>query len=267
MSVEMRDYFAPDWTYAACGPLNLAWAGVVPPDHELINQVLAFLEAGRALGEWEERRGKYQGWDWGVQTPADEDFLPATRPNEGRCFLWRHKMTYEPGWIPQAFTFLLRDDMPALLEHLYSLISNGGQHVALRTPIEQRDGVAWTQPGDANLLWLMRSMLVREEGDRLLLAGSCPRAWLAEGEEIRVERMPTHFGPVSYQLAPSRGGRRVRGSFRFEFHTKPRAIRLRLRHPEGASLRSAAINGRPAQLEGEWVEVPASARTIETRFA
>jgi hypothetical protein len=266
MSVEMRDYFAPDWTYVGCGPLNLAWAGVVPADHELIDQVLAFLEAGRPLGAWDAKREKYQGWDWGVQTPADEDFLVATRPRSGRCYLWRHKMTYEPGWIPQAFTFLLRDDMPALLEHLYSLISDGGQHVALRTPIEQRDGVAWTQPGDANLLWLMRSMLVREEGDRLILAGSCPRAWLGGGESIEVERMPTHFGPVSYRLTSHGGARRVTGSFQFGFRARPQRIRLRLRHPEGKVPSRVTINGRAAQHEGEWIEVPASARTLEARL-
>jgi hypothetical protein len=260
MSVEMRDYFAPDWTYVACGPLNLAWAGVVPPDHELVEQVLAFLAAGRPLGKWDEERKKHQGWDWASRTTADDDFLEATRPKKGRCHFWRHKLTYEPGWIPQAFTFLQRDDMLALLEHLYSLVSNGGQHVALRTPVEQRDGVAWTQPGDANLLWLMRSMLVREEKGGLVLAGSCPRAWLADGQGISVHRLPTHFGLLSYRLEAT--ARKVKGRFRFEFHARPSHIRLRLRRPSGAHPRRVTINERPLASEGEWVDVPPTARSF-----
>ncbi len=264
MSVEMRDYFAPDWTYVACGPLNLAWAGVVPADHELIEQTLAFLEAGRPLGDWDEARGKYQGWDWGANVPADEDFLERTRPKEGRCYLWRHKMTYEPGWIPQAFTFQQRDDVPAMLEHLYSLISNGGQHVSLRTPIEQRDGVAWTQPGDANLMWLMREMLVREEGDTLVLAGSCPRAWLAAGKAVGVTELPTHFGPVTYRLEAK--SKEISGVFRFGFHTKPERIRLRLRRPGGAAPTRATVNGKPVPVDGEWLTLPATARTLRASY-
>jgi len=122
------------------------------------------------------------------------------------------------------------DDLPAMMEHVYSLISNGGQHVDLRTPIEQRDGVAWTQPGYANLLWLMRDMLVREEGDSLVLAGSCPRAWLAEGKTVGVTDLPTHFGPVSYRLRA--GETKITGSFGFRFHTVPKSVRLQLRRPK-----------------------------------
>ncbi len=216
MSVEMRDYFAPDWTYVACGPLNLAWAGVVPADHELIEQVLAVLEAGRPLGAWDDEKKKYQGWDWAERTPVDVDFNECTRPAQGRCYWWRHKMTYEPGWIPQAFTFLQRDELPALFEHLYSLISNGGQHVEIRSPIEQRDGVPWCQPGQANLLWLIRDMLVREDGNTLTLAGACPREWLAPGKRIAVADLPTHFGAVSLEIKSSRDWPRDHGDVQAE---------------------------------------------------
>lgn len=264
MSVEMRDYFAPDWTYISCGPLNLAWAGVVPAEHELIQQVLAFLEAGRPLGKWDESQKKYQGWDWAARTPADEDFLEMTRPTRGRSYFWRHKMTYEPGWIPQAFTFLMQDDMPALLEHFYSLISNGGQHVNLRSPVEQRDGVPWTQPGNANLLWLTRDMLVREMGNDLILCGSCPRSWLTEGQAIAVTNLPTHFGSVSYRMETGMG--RITGSFRFRFHTPPRAIRLRLRRPDGDTPGCVTVNGKPVPSDGEWIRIPTMARRLEATY-
>ncbi len=264
MSVEMRDFFAPDWTYVSCGPLHLAWAGVVSADHELMQQVLAFLEAGRPLGEWDASRGEYQGWDWAAQVPADEDFLEATRPESGRCSLWRHRMTYEPGWIPQAFTFMALDDIPAMLEHLYSLISNGGQHVDLRTPVEQRDGVAWTQPGDANLLWLIRDMLVREEGDDLVLAGSCPRAWLSEGKTVGVTDLPTHFGLVSYRLRAS--AMKITGSFGFRFHTVPKSIRIRLRRLEGRVPHRVRVDGKPAAANGEWIAPPPNANKLEAWY-
>ena len=267
MSVELRDHFEADWTYVACGPLNLAWAGVVPADHELIEQALAFLDAGLPLGRWDKARQKYQGWGWASRCSADDDFLPSTRPKKGRAYYWRHKMTYEPGWIPQAFTFMERDEMPALLEHFYSLISNGGQHVNLRTPVEQRDGVPWTQPGDANLLWLMRDMLLREDGETLLLAGSCPRAWLADGEMIAVRKMPTFFGPVSYELKSSVARGRIVGRFDFRFRRQPGRIALRLRHPRGALPKAVRIDGEPAGgAGGEWIDLPATCRRLVVTY-
>jgi hypothetical protein len=267
MSVEMRDYFTPDWTYAACGPLNLAWAGVVPADHELTEQTLAFLDAGRPLGEWDAKNEKYRGWDWAAQVPADEDFLEATRPNEGRARLWRHKMTYEPGWIPQAFVFMERDDIGAFLEHFYSLISNGGQHVEIRSPVEQRDGVPWTQPGQANLMWLMRDMLVRENGETLILAGTCPRHWLANGEAVAVNRLLTRFGRVSFRLESRVGRGVVLGDFRLRLRRRPKRILLRVRHPEGRIPRSVAINDGPrSTVESEWIPLPAGCRRLEVRY-
>jgi len=266
MAAEMLDCFETDWTYVACGPLNLPWAGVVPPDHELVDQTLAYLDAGRPLGQWLPAEGKHRGWDWGVRAKADEDFLPATRPRRGRPRLWRRRMTYEPGWIPQAFTFLARDDLHELFEHVYSLLSNGGQYVHLRSPVEQRDGVAWCQPGQACLMWLLRDMLAREDGDDLLLCGACPRAWLAEGETLGATGLLTTFGTVGFELTSRRGARHVRGRFDMRWKARPRRIRLRLRHPRGALPASVAIDGEAAAADGEWIELPHDARTLDVRY-
>ena len=40
-------------------------------------------------------------------------------------------------------------------------------------------------------------MLVHEAGDRLYLLRAVPDWWLGQGREIRIERAPTHFGPMS----------------------------------------------------------------------
>ena len=46
-------------------------------------------------------------------------------------------------------------------------------------------------------------MLLHEQGDELHLLPAVPDWWLDEGQTIRVERAPTHFGPVSFSV---RGG-------------------------------------------------------------
>lgn len=267
MSPETLDYFQPDWAYVACGPLNLAWAGVVPHDHELVTQILAYLDAGRPLGKWQKDKKKFEGWDSGGRVPADEDFIECTRPRKGRCYHWRHKMTYEPGWMPQAFVFRGRDDISSYLEFLYSELSHGGQHVNLRSPIEQRDGVPWCQPGDATALWLIRDMLVREEGDTLLLAGTCPREWLKHGETLAATGLPTHFGKVGFTVRSQIARGRIHATFDFAFREPPRQIRLRLRHPQGRLPRAVRINGRKTTQSGcEWIALTPAARTLAITY-
>ena len=51
--------------------------------------------------------------------------------------------------------------------------------------------------GASNYAVMLRHMLVHEAGDELHLLRAVPDWWLAEGREIRCERLPTHFGPMN----------------------------------------------------------------------
>jgi hypothetical protein len=59
--------------------------------------------------------------------------------------------------------------------------------------------------GACNYAIMLRHMLVHEQGDELHLLKAVPDWWLEEGKEIRVARLPTHFGEI---------GLRVRGTAR-----------------------------------------------------
>ena len=60
--------------------------------------------------------------------------------------------------------------------------------------------------GAANYALVLRHMLVHERGDELELLAAVPDGWLAEGQEIRVERAPTHFGPMSLHTRGTAAG-------------------------------------------------------------
>ena len=60
--------------------------------------------------------------------------------------------------------------------------------------------------GAANFAFLLRHALVHERGDELHLLLGAPDGWLEDGREIRVERAPTHFGPLSLRLRGTRTG-------------------------------------------------------------
>jgi hypothetical protein len=52
----------------------------------------------------------------------------------------------------------------------------------------------WVGSGYVNTI---RSMLVREGPDRLILLEGVTEEWLSEGDGIRIKNLPTHFGPLN----------------------------------------------------------------------
>ena len=100
--------------------------------------------------------------------------------------------------------------------------------------------------GAANAAFLetLRLLLVHETADRLELAFSTPRAWLAPGRRIAVTNAPTRFGPVSFAIA-AHGALRGRDGRSRRARSSPRTIAIRLRLPAGARIRSVTPERPP----------------------
>jgi len=94
-------------------------------------------------------------------------------------------------------------------------------------------------------LLLVRTMLVREEGDRLILCSATPRTWLADGKHIEVRGAATRFGPLSFRLESSTGRGEIRAWIGSPGRQPPREIVLCLRHPRGKPIASVTVDGRP----------------------
>jgi hypothetical protein len=94
-------------------------------------------------------------------------------------------------------------------------------------------------------LRLLRMMLVREEGDRLLLAQAAPQHWLKPGERLAVRRAPTFFGPVSYTIESAAEQKRITVRLEPPRRNPPREIQLFVRHPAGKPIRRLSIDGKP----------------------
>jgi hypothetical protein len=100
-------------------------------------------------------------------------------------------------------------------------------------------------------LRLLRNMLVREDGDRLLLAQAAPQHWLADRKQLAVREAPTVFGKVSYTIDSHVAQGRITVKLDPPSRTPPQAIVLHLRHPEKANIRSVLVNGKPSQQFAE----------------
>ena len=125
----------------------------------------------------------------------------------------------------------------------------------------------------AQLLRVVRMLLVQEEGDTLWLARATPREWLAPGQRLEVRRAATIFGFVSLLIAstgagdPGGAGRMV-ASVAAEWHHPPARIFLRLRHRDRRRIAALTVAGASHRRHDdetiELIELTAGARLVAT---
>lgn len=96
---------------------------------------------------------------------------------------------------------------------------------------------------EACFLERFRNLLVMEDGPNLWLARATPRVWLEQGEKISVKNAPTHFGPVDYEIVSDVDHGKINATITMPNRNKPKEVRLRLRHPKSAPIKSVSVNG------------------------
>jgi hypothetical protein len=94
-------------------------------------------------------------------------------------------------------------------------------------------------------LRLLRMMLVREQGERLILAQAAPQHWLKHGQRVEVNNAPTMFGPMSYTIQSSVDQGRVTVQVIPPRRNPCKEIQVFVRHPEGRPIQQVLVGGRP----------------------
>ena len=92
-------------------------------------------------------------------------------------------------------------------------------------------------------MWL-RYMFAYSKLDGLFLGRAIPRAWLADGHQIGITRVATHFGEVSVRYTSQAAKGRISVAIGFKQHTPPGRVVARIRHPENRPIRAARVNGK-----------------------
>jgi hypothetical protein len=100
---------------------------------------------------------------------------------------------------------------------------------------------------EAAFLERFRMLLVMEDGPDLWLARATPRVWLEQGQKIGVQRAPTHFGDVGYELVSDVAHGKITATVEIPSRSAPKQVLLRLRHPKAARLASVLVNGKEWQ--------------------
>ncbi len=156
--------------------------------------------------------------------------------------------------------YLARDDIPMFLRGLYNGYAaeiDPGNGYTLWEGTDRSDAKDKTFE-EAGFLRNVRMMLVMEDGGVLWLARGTPRAWLGQGKRIAVSRAPTCFGEAAFAITSDAANGAISAIVDIPSRNPPNAVRLRLRHPAAARIRSVEVNGKPwtnFDPAGEYIEL------------
>ncbi len=187
-------------------------------------------------------------------------------------------MTYADGkflhdylTIKNTMTETIRGDQEQALREFYALLvhtssTNAGFEYNIRPWGDRNFGNNLTPHGwfAAEYRTLLRTMLIREQGDELHLLSVISPAWIGKGKTIAVRQAPTNFGPVAFTLDQPQEDEAVL-HLDAHFSYPPRQVILHL--PWFMDLKSANADGKRLQATEGALSVPAATRTIELRWS
>jgi len=110
---------------------------------------------------------------------------------------------------------LIRARHEQVVEDFYWYLLHSTAAHAFPEGIYYKKRIAWNNTiphtlGASNYAIMLRHMLIHESGDELHLLKAVPDWWLADGQEIRIKRAPTHFGPMNLIASGTQKGVKVK---------------------------------------------------------
>jgi hypothetical protein len=92
--------------------------------------------------------------------------------------------------------------------------------------------------------------------ETLRLCFDTPRAWLADGKQIKVSNAPTEFGTVSFTISSKIAKGIVDADVTLPDRNAPAAVYLRLRLPGGVKIAKAESGDQQLKLvDGETIDL------------
>jgi hypothetical protein len=229
--------------------------------------------------------GQKGGYDWGnLLSVVPEPTLDPHDPRVSATLAATQAkyaegiMTYADGvflhhylTIKNTMTETIRGDQQQAIREFYAELvhtssTNAGFEYKIR-PWGDRDfGDNLTPHGwfAAEYRTLLRTMLVREEGNQLHLLSVVSPAWIGKGKTIAVSEAPTNFGAVAFTLDQPQEGRAVL-HLKAAFSAPPAMVVVHL--PWFVRLDAATADGKPVHEAQGSVSVPAQTQTVVLQWS
>jgi len=175
----------------------------------------------------------------------------------------RGGITLQPNLVNTAVTYLERDEIPAALRAFYNAFAvsyypDVNAFTEWEPSFGRSGGPFFKTSDEAGFLAWLRLLLVRESGDTLYLASGAPLRWFRHGARISLDGAATFFGPVDLRIESHVADGFIEAVVRIPEQFRGKAIKLRLRHPEGKSISRVEVDGEvsnAAQPAEHWITV------------
>jgi len=206
------------------GPHHLAWAGVVDPNSAETTRMLDNLEdywyLRTGMGDYPEERNHADWFSLGG--------FAKVQPYYGRS----------------AELYAMRDEVKPFIRAYFNAIPSLLNPENMTFWEHFHNGGAWNKTHETgSFLSQTRLMFVVERGEELWLAPCITSNWLQDGQTVSVRNAPTRFGPVSYNITSHVKEGFIEATVQMPVRNAPRAVVVRVRHPEGKAMKSVTVNG------------------------
>ncbi|MDH7600561.1 MAG: NPCBM/NEW2 domain-containing protein [Armatimonadota bacterium] len=229
--------FGPTADYYPGQDANRSWAyDVELGAHQLVPQGLldpASREVEDMINHMEDVQFLKDGWH---DYPAEK--------SEADWFNLGGFAKMQPYYCRNAEIYALRNDVKPFVRSYFNTLASLVNTETMWFWEHFNNVGAWNKTHETGyFLQQTRFMLVMEHGDELWLAPLVTNNWMKHGMTVAVTDAPTKFGTVSYQIVSRVEDNCIEATIYPPKRMTPRAIVLRIRHPEGKPMRSIFVNG------------------------
>ncbi len=256
------------WTQARCPVLllaNGAWVPAYPGMLYCFGRVGDILpgEDGNRTWAYDVELGAHHLVVLGVLDPNSSDVAWITDSMEDVWFLHSGMGDYpeaesqrdffnlggfsklQPYYTRITEVYALRDDVRPFIRSYFNAIPSLLSRETLSFWEHFRNVGAWNKTHETGyFLAQTRLMLVMERGEDLWLAPFVTNNWLKDGMKVVVRNAPTQFGRVSYTITSSTDRGYLEAVIDPPTQTPPKQLVIRLRHPDGKTIRAVTLNGK-----------------------
>jgi hypothetical protein len=209
------------------GPMILLYTNVFRSDEPLAQWV---------LDDWEDNATMSTSLGLNPHGWVDDEY-----------WFSRGGMVFQANLQNPTLVYLRRHEIPAAIRNLYNdFVSCYYPDVNVFTEEFRQwrspSGPFYKIPDEARFVNRVRDLLVQDDGGDLWLASGTPRRWLAPGQRIRFEQMPTNFGPVTVELQAE--AQEIKGRVLLPSRSPFRNAWLTLRVPDQSRLQHVEVNGK-----------------------
>lgn len=143
----------------------------------------------------------------------------------------------QPYYSRHPEIFLMRGEVNAFLKAYYFGFTALADRETYTFWEHYQGGSPHKTHEEAWFLMQTRRMLWQEQGTTLCLLPGIPRAWLRDGQSIRLKHVASYFGPFSLTVESHVDQGRVKAMVQWESERRPSNLTIRIPHPTGQHAR------------------------------